>query len=61
MDKIEEAKALIKQQNEQDIQNCIKELNEAEAAILQKYGCVKGIVGQFVNDKISYQITINKA
>ena len=63
MTAIEAAQELIKKQNEKDIQDCVKELQEhqkLENDILEKHGCVKNIQGQFLNDKIQVGFTIAK-
>ena len=60
---VEEAKELIKKQNEKDIQDCVKELQAhqvEENKILEKYGCVKNVQGQFLNDKIQVGFSIDK-
>jgi hypothetical protein len=60
---LEAAQELIESNNKKDIDGCVKELQEhqkIENQILEKYGCVKTVFGQFQNDKIHVQFNINK-
>lgn len=61
---VEAAEKLIQKQNEKDIQSCIKELEDLqkkEAEILKKYGCLKHIKGQFIDNTIECGFIITKA
>jgi len=60
---LEAAQELIETNKKKDIEACVGELKahaEIEAKILEKYGCVKNIQGQFLNDKIQVGFVIDK-
>lgn len=60
---IEAAQELIQKQTQKDIADCVKELQAhqvEENKILEKYGCVKNVQGQFMNDKIDVAFSVAK-
>lgn len=60
---IEAAQEVILKQNQKDVNDCVAALQALqieENKVLEKYGCVKNIVGQFVNNQIVTEFKVSK-
>lgn len=60
---IEAAQEVIQKQNQKDVNDCVAALQALqieENKVLEKYGCVKNIVGQFVNNQIVTEFKVSK-
>ena len=57
---LEKAKQVIEAKNNEDIEACGKEINEAIKAISEKYKCTMLIVGEFRGNQLSTGIQIVK-